>query len=154
MPEPPARLLRPWGTRYGSNCRGELSGASEVPVWAATWAPMVTAPNVINLGARIVTNPKSIVAGLLFCLAAVASARAQVTIDVSKITCKELILSTVFEPDHIAYWLNGYYNGNRDNTVLDLTGLQNYVSKIEDYCVHNQDTTVMKAADTLLGASK
>jgi len=154
MPEPAARLLRPWGTRYGSNCRGELSGASEAPVWAQTWAPMVTAPNLINVGAPIVINPKSIAAGLLFCLVAVAPAGAQVTIDVSKITCKELILSTVFEPDHIAYWLNGYYNGNRDNTVLDLTGLQNYVSKIEDYCVHNQDTTVMKAADTLLGASK
>jgi len=106
------------------------------------------------VGAWIVRYPKSIATGLLFCLVAAAAADAQVTIDVSKITCKELILSTVFEPDHIAYWLNGYYNGNRDNTVLDLTGLQGYVSKMEDYCVHNQDETVMKAADILLGAGK
>jgi hypothetical protein len=122
--------LRAWGTRYGSK------------------------PNVINVGARIVTNRKSIAAGLLFCLVAAAPAGAQVTIDVAKITCKDLILSTLFEPDHIAYWLNGYYNGNRDNTVLDLSGLQDYVSRMEDYCVHNQDTTAMKAAETLLGAGK
>jgi acid stress chaperone HdeB len=132
----------------------QITGRTVRRVWAPVWAPTVTGPNVVNEGARIVRNLKPILAGLLFCLAAVAPARAQVTIDVSKITCKDLILSTVFEPDHIAYWLNGYYNSNRDNTVLDLTGLQGYVSKMEDYCVRNQDTTVMKAAEILLGASK
>jgi len=107
-----------------------------------------------QLGARIVTNAKSVVAGLLFCLMAVSSAQAQVTIDVSKITCKEFVLSTLFEPDHIAYWLSGFYNGNRSNTVLNVDDLQDYVSKVEDYCVHNQDVTVMKAAEILLGAGK
>jgi acid stress chaperone HdeB len=101
-----------------------------------------------------VANPKQVMAGLIFCLAAMPSAHAQVTIDVSKITCKEFMLSTLFEPDHIAFWLNGYYNGNHDNSVLDISALQNYVSKLQDYCVHNQDATIMKAADVLLGPGK
>jgi acid stress chaperone HdeB len=101
-----------------------------------------------------VINPKSIVVGLLFCLVAVPSTHAQVTIDVSKITCKEFLVSTLFEPDHIAYWLDGYYNGNRSNTVVDVNGLQDYVAKVQDYCLHNQDVTVMKAAQILLGARK
>lgn len=114
----------------------------------------VATQKVNNLGAPIVTNTRSIVAGLLFCLVAIPSARAQVTIDVSKITCKQFLVSTLFETDHIAYWLDGYYNGNRSNTVLDVNGLQEYVTKVHDYCLHNQDAAVMKAAETILGAGK
>jgi hypothetical protein len=32
--------------------------------------------------------------------------------------------------------------------------LQDYVAKVHDYCLHNQDVAVMKAAQILLGASK
>ena len=49
---------------------------------------------------------------------------------------------------------SGYYNGKRSNTVLDVNALLDYVSKVEDYCLHNQDVMVMKAAETLLGVSK
>jgi hypothetical protein len=116
---------------------------------------------VLNLGAGIVTSIRSvvtsmkpIVAGLLLCLATTHSIRAQETIDISKITCKDFGVSTLFEPDHIAYWLSGYYNGNRSNTVLDVGRLQEYVSNVRDYCLHNQEMTVMKAAEMLLGAGK
>jgi acid stress chaperone HdeB len=102
-----------------------------------------------------VTNTKfSIVAGLLFCLVIVPSARAQVTIDVSKITCKEFLNDTITVPDNIAYWLSGYYNGKRGNTVFDANLLKDYVNKVQDYCIHNEDVTVMKAAEILLGVSK
>lgn len=115
---------------------------------------MVTPQKVTNMGVLIVTNSKSIAAGLLFCLVTVPSARAQIMIDASKITCKQFLLSTVSEPDHIAYWLSGYYNGKRGNTVLDVSDLQDYVHKVEEYCVHNQDMTVMKAAEMFLGVGK
>jgi acid stress chaperone HdeB len=101
-----------------------------------------------------VRNMKSIVAGLLFCLMTTSFARAQMTIDVSQITCKQFMVSTLFEPDHIALWLNGYYNGIRGNTVIDVGGLQDYVAGVKDYCQHNQGAAVMKAAETLLGAGK
>ena len=99
-------------------------------------------------------NIKSFGAGILFCLVTVPYAAAQITIDVSKITCKEFLHDTITVPDNIAYWLSGYYNGKRDSTTFDVNGLQNYVSKVEDYCISNQDVTVMKAAETLLGVGK
>jgi acid stress chaperone HdeB len=104
------------------------------------------------------TNPKSIVAGIvagmLFCLVAVAPARAQVTLDVSKITCVEFLHDTITVPDNIAYWLSGYYNAKRHNTVFDVNVLKSYVSKVQDYCLHHEDMTVMKAAETLLNIGK
>ena len=99
-------------------------------------------------------NIRSIAAGILLCLAMTLYARAQITVDVSKITCKEFLHDTITAPDNIAYWLSGYYNGKRSNTVLDVNALRDYVSKVEDYCLHNQDAMVMKAAETLLGVSK
>jgi hypothetical protein len=40
---------------------------------------------------------------------AVVPAHAQVTVDVSKITCEQYILFTVADPHDIAVWLSGYY---------------------------------------------
>ena len=100
------------------------------------------------------TNIKSVVAGLLFCLVTAPSVRAEITIDVSKISCKELSLPTLIMPDDIAYWLSGYYNGKRGNTVFDITALRDYVTEVEQYCLQNQDMTVMKAAETVLNVNK
>ncbi len=50
---------------------------------------------------------------------AVLPAHAQVTIDVSKITCEQYILYSVADPKDIAMWLSGYYNAKRNNTVID-----------------------------------
>jgi acid stress chaperone HdeB len=101
-----------------------------------------------------VTNTKFIAAGLLICFAAAPPARAQVTLDVSKITCREFLHDTITVPDNIAYWLSGYYNGKRGSTAFDVNGLSVYVRKVEDYCLRNQDVTVMKAAETLIGVGK
>jgi len=92
-------------------------------------------------------------AGLLLCLAAAAPSRAQITIDATKLSCKDFLTETVVAPDKISYWLSGYYNGKRQNTDLNVTALRDYVNKMWDYCLHNQDATVMKAAETLLGGN-
>ena len=42
------------------------------------------------------TNIKSVVAGLLFCLVTVPSVRAEIAIDVSKISCKDFLPPTFF----------------------------------------------------------
>ena len=89
--------------------------------------------------------------GLLLCLAATVSCRAQVTIDATKLTCHDFLTETVVAPDKISFWLSGYYNGKRHNTNLNVTSLLDYIDKMRDYCLHNQDVTVMKAAETLLG---
>ena len=65
---------------------------------------------------------RALALGLLFIFAAPA-AHAQVTVDISKITCEQLIVMP--KADSVAIWLSGYYHGSRRNTVLD-------VNKFED----------------------
>jgi hypothetical protein len=100
------------------------------------------------------TNSKSLAAGLLFCVFALPAAQAQTMIDVSKITCEQFLLYKITNPNNIALWISGYYNGKRDNTVLDVQGLQEHVEKVKDYCVKNYNVTVMQAVETLFAGKK
>jgi hypothetical protein len=61
-------------------------------------------------------------------------ARAQVMVDVSKITCEQFAFSKVGPPRSIAMWLSGYYAGRRGNPVLDVQGFEANVEKIERIC--------------------
>jgi acid stress chaperone HdeB len=84
----------------------------------------------------------------------VAPAHAQVMIDVSKIACEQYIRYTVADPHDIAVWLNGYYNGKRNNTVLDAQEFREHAKKVLDYCEFNQKSTVMDAAEKVLGVKR
>jgi hypothetical protein len=53
---------------------------------------------------------------LLVCSA--QTAHAQVTVDVSKITCEQFIVLP--KADSIAIWLGGYYHGDRHTSVIDV----------------------------------
>ena len=81
-------------------------------------------------------------------------ARAQVTVDVAKITCRQLFFDKTISPNEksLAIWLSGYYNAKRGNTVLDLGALAKNVDTVEDYCRLNQDVTVMDAVTKALGS--
>ncbi len=84
-------------------------------------------------------------------LLAVPAAQAQVTIDVSKITCEQLLQSKVAAPRIIAIWLSGFYNGKRNNTVLDTQAMDSKASKVMNYCGSNLSMAVMQAVETTLG---
>ncbi|MFZ3226348.1 MAG: HdeA/HdeB family chaperone [Xanthobacteraceae bacterium] len=83
-------------------------------------------------------------------------ARAQVSVDVAKITCRQLLFDKVISPNtkSLALWLSGYYNGKRGNTVLDIGELAKNTDKVEDYCRMNQDVTVMDAVTKALSPSQ
>jgi hypothetical protein len=89
---------------------------------------------------------------LVACLGAV-QAQAQVSLDVAKITCRQLFFDKLISPNEksLAIWLSGYYNAKRNNTVLDLGALAKNVDKVEDYCRLNEDVTVMDAVTKALG---
>jgi hypothetical protein len=100
------------------------------------------------------TKPMLAIAGLMLTLFTVPDARAQVLLDVSKITCDQMILWKVTDPQNIAYWISGYYNGKRDNTIIDTQSFKNNVDKVTDYCRGNRDQTVMRAVEIVLGPAK
>jgi len=92
----------------------------------------------------------------LFPLVAVLGAleaHAQVSVDVAKITCRQLLFDKVISPNtkSLALWLSGYYSGKRNNTVVDIGTLAKNTDKVEDYCRMNQDVTVMDAVTKALG---
>src|SRR5262249_60272833 len=93
--------------------------------------------------------------GLIFALETVPAARAQVTIDVSKITCNQFIDREAGDPRDIAIWLSGYYHGKRGETTVDKLKLKNkYVKEVRDYCFRNPQTSVMQAVENLIERTK
>jgi acid stress chaperone HdeB len=91
---------------------------------------------------------------LSFMALAAAPARAQVTVDMSKITCEQYILFTMGDPKDIAMWLSGYYNAKRNNTVLDVQEFRDAGKKVMDYCQLNLKTTVMDAVEKVFNIKR
>jgi hypothetical protein len=78
---------------------------------------------------------------------------AQVTLDVSKITCKQFALHEVAKPRSVAIWLSGYYAGKRDVTTIDMQALEKKQKEIELLCrkVDNLELPLMQAVEKVLG---
>jgi hypothetical protein len=92
---------------------------------------------------------------IFFVLAATAAATAQVTVDVSKVTCNQALLGHIgMSIKSVPYWLSGYYNGKRDNTVIEVAAMRKNVRTLADYCRKHRDMPVMEAAKAALGLDK
>jgi len=96
---------------------------------------------------------KVILCALSVFTAPIGLARAQVSIDMSKITCKQFIESYDAQAVAIAVWMSGYFNGKRGVTVVDPSKFEANATKVETYCRSNPNVTLMQAAETLLAAS-
>ena len=62
---------------------------------------------------------KLMLGALVLTISFQGAARAQVSVDVAKITCDQFLLFKVADPRDISIWLSGYYHGKRDTTVID-----------------------------------
>ncbi len=91
---------------------------------------------------------------LILAAGAIRIAQAQVMLDVSKITCDQYTGYKITNPQNIAIWLSGYYNGKRDNTLLDTQGFAAQAKKLQDYCIVNPRILVMQAVETVMAAGK
>jgi acid stress chaperone HdeB len=103
---------------------------------------------------KIMTRFVGIVSALIFALDAVPAARAQVMLDVSKVTCEQFAGYKITTPENVAIWLSGYYHGKRGNTVVDMQKLLADTKTMERYCLQNPQTLVMNAVETVLGVGK
>ena len=92
--------------------------------------------------------------GLILALEKVPLAQAQVTLDISKITCEQYNAYKITNPQNIAIWVNGYYHGKRGDVTLDTQGLIANARKLRDYCRRNPQTLVMQAVETLFGKER
>ena len=82
--------------------------------------------------------------------------QAQMTIDASKITCEQFVLSKVGNPRTIAAWLSGFHNGKVDNRILDVQGFEEKLTKLESFCYQakNAKLPIMKVVEELFGPGK
>ena len=67
-------------------------------------------------------------------LLAISPARAQVTVDVAKITCDQYLTFKVADPRDIAIWLSGYYHGKSGSMVLEPQTLRENAEKLKSAC--------------------
>ena len=88
---------------------------------------------------------------LIVAFLSITAAQAQVTIDVSKITCEQLVQYKITNDDSVMIWLSGYYNGKRGNTIVDPQVFKENAKKIRTHCILNSNVTVMQAVETVLG---
>jgi acid stress chaperone HdeB len=87
------------------------------------------------------------VLGLAAILATVLPAHAQVTLDLSKVTCDQWVGYKITNPQNIALWLSGYHSAKRGSTLVDTQGLLANVQKLRDFCLVNPQLPVMQAVD-------
>ena len=92
--------------------------------------------------------------GIAALLLAGTPVSAQVTVDISKITCEQFWFRKIPNPEKVAVWLSGFYNGKRGNTVIDTPKLEVAIRDVTDYCRMNFNQTLMQAAEAVMAASK
>src|SRR5437764_15116041 len=96
----------------------------------------------------------SAIGSFVLMAAAIFPAHAQVTLDLSKVTCDQWAGYKITNPQNIAFWLSGYHNGERRNTVLDTQALSAQTQRLRDFCLTNPQLPVMQAIEKLLAADK
>jgi acid stress chaperone HdeB len=112
--------------------------------------------------------------GLSSIVFATVSVRAQVSIDVSKITCDEYVHDKIPTSDFISFsavgplplearsmlsrwviaeWLSGYYHAKRNNWIIDSESFENTVNKLNNYCYDEKNfkVPIMDAIERVLG---
>jgi acid stress chaperone HdeB len=91
----------------------------------------------------------------LFVFAQMPTMQAQVTVDVSKITCEQVLMEKLaWTEREVVLWLSGYYHGKRDSTTVEPEAVKNNEEKVNHYCYEHRDMTVMDAVKNVLGWDK
>jgi acid stress chaperone HdeB len=79
--------------------------------------------------------------------------KAQVVVDVSKITCNQFATYKIDNPKYITIWLDGYYHGTRGDMKVDVTTFEADAEKVTQYCLNKPDELLVQAVKTVLGVS-
>ena len=59
---------------------------------------------------------------------------AQVTLDVSKITCWQFATYKITNPQYLSIWVSGYYHGKAGDTMIDPPTVVANATKMQEYC--------------------
>ena len=90
----------------------------------------------------------------LFLFAQMPTMQAQETLDLAKITCEQYSMEQLAASRDIMLVLVGYYNGKRNNTIIEPQTIKKEEEKVNPYCYQHRETTVMDAVKNVLGFDK
>ncbi len=78
-------------------------------------------------------------------IAYIAPAHAQVVIDLSLITCKQLLESDAERQILISSWMSGYFSATKNLNELDFRYVKRNAKVVGSYCKTHKSDTVMNA---------
>ena len=78
-------------------------------------------------------------------LATIAPASAQVVIDLSLVTCKQLLESDAERQSLISSWMSGYFSASKNLNELDIRYVKRNAKVVGNYCKTHKSDTVMNA---------
>jgi hypothetical protein len=110
--------------------------------------------DVIPTAKDLLTRLAPACAAAIAALLCATGASAQVTVDMAKITCNQLTLEKITDPQNIALWLSGYYHAKQNNTLVDTQQLAANAQKIKQYCLYKPDVTVMQAVEAVFAPKR
>lgn len=85
---------------------------------------------------------------------AASKVKAQVTLDVAKVSCSQYLASKFAPRTYVALWLSGYFHGKNNDTRINLGATDANTQKVDDYCQGHQKEMVMDAVTNALGLSQ
>lgn len=88
---------------------------------------------------------KIALAGFAIALSMTAPANAQVTIEMSEITCKDFAGYDAETQDFIGNWMRGYWMSSKNLTVIDSKYVKRNTAKIARYCKKLPKSKLMDA---------
>src|SRR5215472_15843033 len=104
---------------------------------------------------EVIVKARLLLTSALFVFAQMPTMQAQETLDLAKITCEQFMMEKLaYTSRDIVLWLSGYYNGKRNNTIIEPQTIKTNEEKVKSYCYKHGDTTVMDAIKNVLGFDK
>ncbi|MGM4902087.1 HdeA/HdeB family chaperone [Tardiphaga sp. 866_E4_N2_1] len=72
-------------------------------------------------------------------------ANAQVTIDLSQVTCGQFLKMDAERQALVGWWMSGYFSATKNLNELDLRYVKRNAKVVTEYCKTNKSNTVMNA---------
>lgn len=84
-------------------------------------------------------------AAALLAIAISGPARAQVMVDMSRVTCKQFLDGADERQSLLASWMMGYFSASKNRDVIDVTKATRNINAIARYCQTHKSATLMNA---------
>ncbi|MGO9698752.1 MAG: HdeA/HdeB family chaperone [Xanthobacteraceae bacterium] len=86
-----------------------------------------------------------VVASVIFIAGATVPARAQVMVDMARITCGQFMDYAFDKQEVIGAWMSGYFNASLNRKILDIARYQANSKRVSNYCKKHKNNTLMNA---------